>query len=142
MKIKNYFLTTMACLIMLCFTGCSFTMPKWQVLGDEELNPIAEITARRIGWFVAKNENTNIETINKYCNKLTETSTAEINEMTLFGLRYLADKYAGDPMIADDLMSLVKLLGIDLTTGGISIDPGKERILKAVIQAFQKGLNT
>lgn len=141
MKVKNYALCVLVCWIMLVFSGCSFSIPNWQVIGDEELNPIAEMAARRIGQAIAKNAN--VETINNYCNDIIneDISDSDMQALTLTGLRYLADKYAHDPMLADDLISIIKLLGVDLKAPELDLDRGKIRLLKALITAFQTGIN-
>src|SRR4030042_3296517 len=119
MKIKNYFIVTLLCLVM-TLTGC-FGM---QIKGDPELSAVAEIAARRIGYLVAQNENANLETIRKYCDYLLIQDDETVQKMALHGLRYLATKYTGDPLVADDLVTILKLLGIDLSVHDINLDWG------------------
>ena len=133
---KNVLMIIVMCFMMM-LSGCSF----WQIKTTPEINAIAEIAARRIGVYVAQNENTNIATINKYCDQALKADSANLEEMTLFGLRYLADKYTGDKLLADDLVSVMKLLGVNLEDETMGLDMGEIATLRAIITAFQTGLN-
>lgn len=130
------------CILVLSFSfmpGCTTTPER---LDKETTIAIAEIVSRRAGAYIAQKNPYLVNTAVQYCETLLEQDQDDINAMLLHGLRFLSDKYTGDPLIADDLVSIIKLLGINLEVPEFSLDDEQFVLVKAMVKAFMVGLQS
>lgn len=134
----------MVCMIMAMglISGCASTgnVTGLQIKSDSQIQAIAEIAARRLGYQISLKEAVNKDTILKYINQMESMDDAQVQTLALYGMRYISTKYTGDPLLADDLMSIIKLLGIDLSVQKLNLDGGDIKTLKAIILAFKSGM--
>ena len=124
------------------FSGCAFFQggAGGQAGDDENLQVVAEIAARRLGVAFAQKEPELVNKVSEYCDTMLDQEDGRISAMMLYGLRYLSAKYTGDPLLADDLVSIARLLGINLTQADAVLDESRLAPARVVIAAFQTGL--
>ena len=125
-------------LMALCLTGC-VTL---QIKDDAEINAIAEIAVRRIAYQLALKEPEKVDYLISKADEILNAADNidAVKPLLITGLRYAAEKYAGDPLIADDLVSLLKLFRVDFDSVDIDMDRGEVRTLLVLVQALKQGL--
>jgi hypothetical protein len=96
-----------------------------------------EIVARRIAYHVSLNNPDIIEPGIQYCNKALRVNDGPILvSMIQTGISYLEPKLADDPLLVQDLASLLKLINLDIDEATGSFDIGQ---LHFIVRAFQAG---
>lgn len=128
-------------LVMAMMAGCA-TMGTQQDGVDDPQIIIAEILARRIGAAVAAQDPDGVPQAIAFCDALMGLEDAEVGGMMVYGLQYVSAKYTDDPLLADDLISVLKLLGLDLAQPDVALDGNKLGLARATIAAFKTGLNS
>jgi hypothetical protein len=125
-------------LVLSLMAGCSTL----QIKDDTELTPLGEIAARRIGHQVALKDPAKVTYLIEKCDEILNAATDidAAKPLLMAALRYAADKYTGDPLIADDLISILKYYRINIANPVIDLDSGEVRTLMAFIRAFRAGL--
>jgi hypothetical protein len=67
-----------------------------------------------------------------------DSEDENISEIVIEGLRKLSKDYADDELIADDLLDIMSLVGINLSAPDVQISDTS--LIKSIIKAFQTGI--
>lgn len=111
-----------------------------QIKDDSEINAIAEIIARRVAYQVSLKDPGKVEYLKQEIDKILNTDIENIEPLLLEAIRYASAHYTGDPLLAEDIISLAKLFRIDLSAPVIDLDRGEIRTFFALVKAFRIGL--
>lgn len=133
---RKFLLIALVTFFTLTASGC-LTM---QIKGDEQLNPIVEITARRVANGIAKNSPDKVNYIIKECDKILSVDIEDGIPLMTTAIKYAVDKYTNDPLLFKDIMSLAKFYGVDLKDPEIDLDLGDVRSLRNALEEFRFAL--
>jgi hypothetical protein len=125
-------------LLMVCFllAGCTTL----QIKDDSEINPLAVIAARRIAHNAAIKDPDKVEYLKEKTDEILSAKIEDAKPLLLEAIRYASAHYTGDPMLAEDIISLAGLFRVDLTAPDIDWDIGELRTFYALVRAFRTGL--
>lgn len=118
------------------FTGC-VTL---QVKDDAATNGLTEIIARRIAVNVAKTEPDKVAYLKEKCDEILAAGVDESAPLIQAAARYAVQRYTGDPLLYEDIMSMFKLFGVTPDVPEFNPDMGKLRTLRNAISVFRKAL--
>lgn len=118
------------------FTGC-VTL---QVKNDDAMNGLTEIIVRRIAVNVAKREPDKVAYLKEKCDEILAVGIDESAPLIQAAARYAVQRYTGDPLLYDDIMSMFKLFGVTPDVPEINPDMGELRTLRNAIAVFRKAL--
>lgn len=122
--------------VCMFFTGC-VTL---QVKNDEAMNGITEIIARRIAVNVAQTEPDRVQYLKEKCDEILSVGLEESAPLLQEAARYAVNRYIGDPLLYDDIMSMFKLFGVTPDVPDINLDMGELRTLRNAMAVFRKAL--
>lgn len=122
--------------VCMFFTGC-VTL---QVKSDEAMNGLTEIIVRRIAVNVAKTEPEKMQYLKEKCDEILAVGIEDSAPLLQEAARYAVNRYTGDPLLYDDIMSMFKLFGVTPDVPEINPDMGDLRTLRNAIAVFRKAL--
>lgn len=135
LKLAGISLIMLVMVILVC-QGC-VTL---QVKSDEAMNGITEIVARRVAVNVAKAEPDKVQYLKEKCDEILSVGIEESAPLLQEAARYAVNRYIGDPLLYDDIMSMFKLFGVTPDVPEINPDMGELRTLRNAVAVFRKAL--
>lgn len=111
-----------------------------QVKSDEAMNGITEIVARRVAVNVAKAEPDKVQYLKEKCDEILSVGLEESAPLLQAAVKYAMQRYTGDPLLYDDILSLMKLFGVTPDVPEINPDMGELRTLRNAVAVFRKAL--
>jgi hypothetical protein len=137
LKMENLVMVLMlVCLISFLGEGCVTI----QVKDDTAIDGVTEIIARRIAVNVAAKEPDKIQYLREKCDEILAADVEKSYPLIQTAIRYAAEKYTGDSLLYDDVLSLLKLFGVTPDVPDINLDMGELRTLRNAIAVFRKTL--
>lgn len=124
--------------------GCTTTpggQPSIDVNIDNEQvqDALIEVTARRLAYYVARNNPKIIEPGVAFCSAF-EGPQADLGPLLAQGLGYLDKEVAADPLIASDLETVLTLLNIAVVDKDIPLTDRQKALIRIGAKSFKLGL--
>ena len=129
------------CLALLAFIvpiGCS----SLQIGNEQTQEVIIEIAARNLAYQIAKKNPDIVVPGIAFCRGFLEVTGDKAQTVILLdkAMEYLAERIGGDDLLMADMMTLAKLLGLNLDLPDLSLDIPKLRLVKVAVSGFLSGL--
>lgn len=118
-------------LLLAVTTGCPFTIP------DDTQDVLIEVGARRLGYHGGKQSPVIIKPGIAFCKAAVHLSAGEIKPAFADAIIWLDEELGGDPLLKEDLESLLGLIGFDPEK---AVDADTLHRIRVGLIAFQWGL--